>query len=92
MKQIILCAVLLAVTLLIWHSTVEAQSDPAVQGINDIGRYQIVQVSERVDRFLVDTVTGDTWQWECPPESRQRGSLGITTCSTDKAWIFRSKQ
>ena len=40
--------------------------------------------------WLIDTHTGDTWTWDCPPNERRKSvATGLTLCNTDYVWIFR---
>ena len=55
----------------------------------DIGRYRMIMQS---GVWLLDTATGDTWQWKCPPENSTVSTrTGLTLCAGSYAWLIRQR-
>lgn len=54
----------------------------------DIGRFQYVVVEDGPD-WLLDTATGYTWQWQCPPgDEVTSATTGTSSCQTAYKWVF----
>lgn len=67
---------------------VEAQAQTYSQGA-DIGRCRMIMES---GVWLLDTATGDTWQWKCPPENSTVSTrTGLTLCAGSYAWLIRQR-
>ena len=67
---------------------VEAQAPAPRVPETNLGRFQIVSDGANIGIWLVDTVNGETWKYDCPPESRGEKNFGITTCTEDSKWLY----
>ena len=49
----------------------------------DVGRFQLITED---GHWLLDTLTGNTWQWDCPPGQARSGQI-VQLCNVDYEWI-----